>query len=274
MKISLRGLCLPNKQGEIKKVSSIEIDKNKIKSFKDLSIHLRDYYYKNDKFELLFSSNGRNILLHEKISNFPGLFKLFEVRTILRGGKGGFGSLLKGQPPVKKRTNNFDSCRDLSGRRIRHVNQEKLLREWQQKKMEEERLLNALNNPNEENNLKNYIESDNKKAVNKLNKKYIEESTETTNSISDSIRYLMRKKKREEEKDREDLGVNINFNNKCDEVSSNNFPKNIPKNNFYAIEKQTKNKYELSKSILDNLEVENINLDLDLLEKELFSLDY
>eukprot|EP01012_Entosiphon_sulcatum_P030982 TRINITY_DN3860_c0_g1_i1.p2 TRINITY_DN3860_c0_g1~~TRINITY_DN3860_c0_g1_i1.p2 ORF type:complete len:272 (+),score=45.72 TRINITY_DN3860_c0_g1_i1:35-817(+) len=49
----------------------------------------------------------------------------------LRAGKGGFGSMLrslgKKQAP---RTTNFDACRDLTGRRIRHVNQEKQLAGW------------------------------------------------------------------------------------------------------------------------------------------------
>uniref|UniRef100_A0A7S3G1M5 SDE2-like domain-containing protein n=1 Tax=Palpitomonas bilix TaxID=652834 RepID=A0A7S3G1M5_9EUKA len=49
----------------------------------------------------------------------------------LLGGKGGFGSLLRGQRaiiPKHMRTN--DACRDLNGRRIRHVKQEKQLSNW------------------------------------------------------------------------------------------------------------------------------------------------
>ncbi|KAL6982096.1 hypothetical protein U1Q18_023711 [Sarracenia purpurea var. burkii] len=51
----------------------------------------------------------------------------------LRGGKGGFGSLLRGAATKagQKKTNNFDACRDMSGRRLRHVNAEKKLEEWQ-----------------------------------------------------------------------------------------------------------------------------------------------
>ncbi|KAG6420188.1 hypothetical protein SASPL_116708 [Salvia splendens] len=50
----------------------------------------------------------------------------------LRGGKGGFGSLLRGAATKagQKKTNNFDACRDMSGRRLRHVNVEKRLEEW------------------------------------------------------------------------------------------------------------------------------------------------
>ncbi|KAK3037314.1 hypothetical protein RJ639_032076 [Escallonia herrerae] len=50
----------------------------------------------------------------------------------LRGGKGGFGSLLRGAATKagQKKTNNFDACRDMSGRRLRHVNAEKRMEEW------------------------------------------------------------------------------------------------------------------------------------------------
>ncbi|KAL5863329.1 hypothetical protein ACOSQ3_000843 [Xanthoceras sorbifolium] len=50
----------------------------------------------------------------------------------LLGGKGGFGSLLRGAATKagQKKTNNFDACRDMSGRRLRHVNAEKKLEEW------------------------------------------------------------------------------------------------------------------------------------------------
>lgn len=65
------------------------------------------------------------------------------VRLLLRlkGGKGGFGSLLRGAATKagQKKTNNFDACRDMSGRRLRHVNAEKRLEEW--KAGEEDRRL-------------------------------------------------------------------------------------------------------------------------------------
>ncbi|BDA45337.1 probable polyubiquitin (Fragment) at N-terminal half [Coccomyxa sp. Obi] len=47
----------------------------------------------------------------------------------LRGGKGGFGALLRGAGRAAL-TDNFDACRDLSGRRLRHVNAEQKLAEW------------------------------------------------------------------------------------------------------------------------------------------------
>lgn len=46
------------------------------------------------------------------------------VVSSIRGGKGGFGSLLKSQSRQAgaKATTNFGACRDLQGRRLRHVN--------------------------------------------------------------------------------------------------------------------------------------------------------
>ncbi|PSC72465.1 SDE2-like protein [Micractinium conductrix] len=47
----------------------------------------------------------------------------------LRGGKGGFGSLLRGAGK-QKLTDNFDACRDLQGRRVRHKTAHQKLKEW------------------------------------------------------------------------------------------------------------------------------------------------
>ncbi|XP_062091412.1 uncharacterized protein LOC133797508 [Humulus lupulus] len=67
-------------------------------------------------------------------------FPTVHLTLRLRGGKGGFGSLLRGAGTRNlKKTNNFDACRDMSGRRLRHVNAEKRLEEW--KATEEERKL-------------------------------------------------------------------------------------------------------------------------------------
>ncbi|KAI5423818.1 uncharacterized protein LOC127132125 [Lathyrus oleraceus] len=79
--------------------------------------HLND-----DKSAIWCSPEGGNM--------FPS------VRLLLRlkGGKGGFGSLLRGAATKagQKKTNNFDACRDMSGRRLRHVNAEKRLEEWRE----------------------------------------------------------------------------------------------------------------------------------------------
>jgi hypothetical protein len=56
------------------------------------------------------------------------------VVSSIRGGKGGFGTLLKGQSRQMgaKITTDFGACRDLQGRRLRHVNDEIKLRKWRE----------------------------------------------------------------------------------------------------------------------------------------------
>ncbi|XP_071716937.1 uncharacterized protein [Rutidosis leptorrhynchoides] len=77
----------------------------------------------------LLISNGKTLfddaVFHHRSSTVHLLLRL-------RGGKGGFGSLLRGAATKagQKKTNNFDACRDMSGRRLRHVNAEKKMEEW------------------------------------------------------------------------------------------------------------------------------------------------
>uniref|UniRef100_A0A7S3T4T3 SDE2-like domain-containing protein n=1 Tax=Strombidinopsis acuminata TaxID=141414 RepID=A0A7S3T4T3_9SPIT len=63
------------------------------------------------------------------------------VRLFLRllGGKGGFGAMLRTAGARGVKTTNFDACRDLNGRRLRHVNAEQKLREWEAQAAERER---------------------------------------------------------------------------------------------------------------------------------------
>lgn len=62
-----------------------------------------------------------------------------DIRLRLVGGKGGFGSQLRAQGnkmSSKKRAGGYEACRDLSGRRIRTINQAKLIDEYLRKKPE------------------------------------------------------------------------------------------------------------------------------------------
>ena len=54
----------------------------------------------------------------------------------LLGGKGGFGAQLRimAKQAGKQKTTDFGMCRDLSGRRLRHVNDEKVLQHWKDAK--------------------------------------------------------------------------------------------------------------------------------------------
>ena len=48
----------------------------------------------------------------------------------LNGGKGGFGSMLRALGKSTKSLEHQEACRDIHGRRLRHVNSEKKLIEW------------------------------------------------------------------------------------------------------------------------------------------------
>lgn len=62
-----------------------------------------------------------------------------ELRGSLKGGKGGFGSLLRSVKPKAQQDDNYEACRDLSGRRLRHINNERRIREFHQRQEEEEK---------------------------------------------------------------------------------------------------------------------------------------
>ncbi|KAG7165970.1 Replication stress response regulator SDE2-like [Homarus americanus] len=57
----------------------------------------------------------------------------------LPGGKGGFGSMLRAIGAQIEKTTNREACRDLSGRRLRDINEEKRLKDFISKKAERER---------------------------------------------------------------------------------------------------------------------------------------
>lgn len=63
------------------------------------------------------------------------------IHCILRhvGGKGGFGSMLRAIGAQIEKTTNREACRDLSGRRLRDINEEKRVRAWLEMKGERER---------------------------------------------------------------------------------------------------------------------------------------
>jgi len=68
------------------------------------------------------------------------------VRVVFRllGGKGGFGSLLRGQKGRGRKTTDLDAMRDLSGRRLRHAKAVERIKEWMEKNRREDELVDAL----------------------------------------------------------------------------------------------------------------------------------
>lgn len=78
------------------------------------------------------------------LSSLPADYRIHSqdhvvVHGRLLGGKGGFGALLRGlgRDPSKL-VDNYDACRDISGRRLRHVAAEGKLRDWKNRETERE----------------------------------------------------------------------------------------------------------------------------------------
>ncbi|CAL1531264.1 unnamed protein product [Lymnaea stagnalis] len=65
--------------------------------------------------------------------------RTYHIVPRLLGGKGGFGSMLRAIGAQIEKTTSREACRDLSGRRMRDINNEKKLKEWLAKEAERER---------------------------------------------------------------------------------------------------------------------------------------
>ena len=105
-----------------------------------------------------------------------------DVHVFLRlvGGKGGFGSMLRAIGAQIEKTTNREACRDLSGRRLRDINEEKRLKTWLDGQQEREQ----------------EAEEKRKKKIQKLQSKpkyefkddaYEQSRTDLTQNISDSL---------------------------------------------------------------------------------------
>ncbi|XP_047492041.1 replication stress response regulator SDE2-like [Penaeus chinensis] len=99
-----------------------------------------------DIFEALQGREGQiqDVVLQSKGQILSSSSVILEDETVtatlrLPGGKGGFGSMLRAIGAQIEKTTNREACRDLSGRRLRDINEEKRLKEFISKKSERER---------------------------------------------------------------------------------------------------------------------------------------
>lgn len=79
-----------------------------------------------------FTSNGK--IVQDEIQFDSEI----HMQIRLLGGKGGFGSMLRAIGAQIEKTTNREACRDLSGRRLRDINEEKRLRNYLEKKKNED----------------------------------------------------------------------------------------------------------------------------------------
>ncbi|KAI3910737.1 hypothetical protein MKW92_001994 [Papaver armeniacum] len=134
---------------------------------------------------------GTKQIHDETLIKIPGkdgsTFFTINLLGRLLGGKGGFGSLLRGAGTKagQKKTDNFDACRDMSGRRLRHVNAEKKLEEW--KAEEEERKLEKV--------AEDFLKKKGKelkKSGNKGDDKYIEKYRQDSEKCMEGVENAVR----------------------------------------------------------------------------------
>lgn len=98
-----------------------------------LRSHCSKMHYSEE--DVYVTSNGK--VVHP--SDILQAGGVYHVTMKLPGGKGGFGSMLRAIGAQIEKTTNHEACRDLSGRRMRDVNNEKQLKEWIGKKAQKEK---------------------------------------------------------------------------------------------------------------------------------------
>lgn len=86
--------------------------------------------------DLFATLNGKPVPNDYDISTSNNVIRL---SSKLIGGKGGFGSMLRAIGAQIEKTTNREACRDLSGRRLRDINEEKRLRKWLEGQEEREK---------------------------------------------------------------------------------------------------------------------------------------
>merc|ERR1711953_493719 len=97
---------------------------------------------------LIFYYNGRRAAETQTFDHNATV----DVALSLLGGKGGFGSMLRALGAQIEKTTNKEACRDLSGRRLRDINEETRLKNYvnnaaereKEKKEKKEAKLNKL----------------------------------------------------------------------------------------------------------------------------------
>jgi hypothetical protein len=77
--------------------------------------------------------------MEAKVPEAPEMVRV-SMKQAICGGKGGFGAMLRAAGRMGgKSTTNFGACRDLNGRRLRHVNDEIKLQKWHEANEEKKR---------------------------------------------------------------------------------------------------------------------------------------
>lgn len=120
-----------------------------------------------------------------------------------------------------------------------------MLSDWEQKKIDEEKMLKDYTNPNDKRNANIYVEKLHHKEIESINTNFKYDNHEVTESISSSMKYLMRKKLREKSKPAKIEKLEIGEYNDKKIKEHNNF-------NFEKFKEDVQSKMNNSYSIFCN----------------------
>ncbi|KAK3831863.1 MAG: telomere stability and silencing-domain-containing protein [Linnemannia gamsii] len=109
----------------------IPIDEQRIQTAGGLPLGCSSFNNDQEQEQELCNHEDQ-VLLFEDAEQMQGGLKYFALSMRMAGGKGGFGSMLRAQGGRmnSQKTTNTEACRDLSGRRIKTVNEAKKMAEY------------------------------------------------------------------------------------------------------------------------------------------------
>lgn len=150
----------------------------------------------SENFDIDIYHNGK--ILKSDFNNESHVDDVFlQIVLPLKGGKGGFGSMLRAIGAQIEKTTNREACRDLSGRRLRDVNEEKRIKDWIKKQADKK----EENEKKKKEKLKRLAEMTVPATCQYDDDEFEKARAEIPDIVEDSIQYGLKQQKQQQEKD-------------------------------------------------------------------------
>lgn len=153
----------------------------------------------------LESNRGSKITSKSLINNGD----TFRICPVLLGGKGGFGSLLRAFGKQITLSTNKEACRDLTGRRIRHVNNERKLKEFMSKQVERSKQKEDEKKEKAERRRKKRDRIENASHHLFVDPKYDEQKQKISQDLDDAIKVAAERERLNKKKRKNDENVQV-----------------------------------------------------------------
>lgn len=150
--------------------------------------------------EWVYTLDGKYLEKDSALKNKRRLIALelvFERKSGLLGGKGGYGSLLRNAAKTKIKLNDQSSNRTLNGRRIRDTENEKRLMEWLRRERRQREMVKKMGEENKGNSSKMVPEKVRRPPPSRLSNEYVEKEAvlENGNLRSSILQGISERKK-------------------------------------------------------------------------------